>query len=131
MPNWQILIVNKYPDITDKKELLKKHRKSMRVLDSTLNQRVPGTVIKVGKRKYDKLYYRSYREENAEYYRQYNEYHRQTHYLQIRTKARKKVECECGCVGKRCSITYHINSKKHTKLINEKLISYIYTLYYH
>jgi hypothetical protein len=44
----------------------------MRVLDSTLNQRVPGTVTKVGKRKYDKLYYQSHREENAEYYREYN-----------------------------------------------------------
>jgi hypothetical protein len=39
----------------------------MRVLDSALNQRVPGTVIKVGKYKYDKLYYQSHREENAEY----------------------------------------------------------------
>ena len=30
--NWRILIVKRYPDITSKKELLKKHRKWMRVL---------------------------------------------------------------------------------------------------
>ncbi len=100
-------------------ELLKKHRKWIRVLGASLNQRVPGTVIKVGKRKYDKLYYQSHREENAKYYRDYEKYYRETHYLQIRTKARKNIECECGCIVKRSSMTYHIKSKKHLKLLKE------------
>ncbi len=91
----------------------------MRVLDSTLNQRVPGTVVKMGKRKYDKLYHETHREENAEYYREYIEYYRETPYLQIKTTARKNIECECGCVVKRCSMTYHIKSKKHIKIMNE------------
>jgi hypothetical protein len=117
--NWRIRIVKRYPDITSKKELLKKHRKWMRVLGASLNQRVPGTVIKVGKRKYDKLYYESHREENAEYYREYNKYYRETHYLQIKSKARKSIECECGCTIKQCSMTYHKNSKKHFSLLKE------------
>jgi hypothetical protein len=66
--NWRILVVKRYPDITSKKELLKKHRKWMRVLGASLNQRVPGTVVKMGERKNDKLYYKTHREENAEYY---------------------------------------------------------------
>jgi hypothetical protein len=68
---------------------------------------------------YDKLYYESHREENAEYYREYNKYYRETHYLQIKSKARKNVECDCGCTIKRCSMTYHKNSKKHLKLLKE------------
>ena len=118
--NWKIAVVKKYPDIEDKMELLKKHRKWMRVLDASLNKRVPGTVLKVGKRKYDKMYYQLHREKNVEYYRQYNEYYRQTHYIQIRTKARKQVECECGCIVKQCSIAYHIKSQKHIELMNDK-----------
>ncbi len=84
----------------------------MRVLDSTLNERVPGTVIK--------LCYETHREENAEYYREYKKYYRETHKLQIRTKARKNIECECGGVVKRCSMAYHKKSKKHLQLLKEK-----------
>jgi hypothetical protein len=38
----------------------------MRVLGATLNQRVPGSVIKVGKRKYDRLYYKMNRDQILE-----------------------------------------------------------------
>ena len=118
--NWKIAVVKKYPDISNKKELLKKHRKWMRVLDASLNKRVPGTVLKVGKRKYDKMYYQLHREKNAKYYHDYNKYYRESHYLQIKSKARKSIECECGCTIKRCSMTNHVKSKKHIKLMNDK-----------
>jgi hypothetical protein len=68
----------------------------MRVLGSTLNKRVPGSVIKVGKKKYDRLYYemnrdqlleksKIHRQQNIEYYRDYNKQYRETNYIDLQT----------------------------------------------
>jgi hypothetical protein len=73
----------KYDYITYKKHLLKKQRKWTRVLGTTLNPRVPGSVQKVGNRKYDRQYYemnrdqmlektKIHRKQKMEYYRDYN-----------------------------------------------------------
>jgi hypothetical protein len=117
-----VVIVKKYDYITDKKHLLTKQRKWMRVLGSTLNQRVPRSVKKVGKRKSDRLYYKMnrdqiiekskiHRKKNIEYYR-----YRETHYIQLKTKATKMIEC--GCMIRNDCLIRHRKSKRHTKLLN-------------
>ncbi len=51
--------------------------------------------------------------EKARLHRNHNiEYYRETHYLRLKTKARKRIACECGCMIIRNCLSKHRKSKK-------------------
>ncbi len=62
--NWLMVVVKAYPDITTKIELLTKESKWIKKLNATLNQAVPGKMLKLGKNEYDRQYSKQYRELN-------------------------------------------------------------------
>ena len=73
--NWSMVVVKAYPDITNKMELLAKETKWLKKLNATLNQRVPGKKLTLGKveygRQYSKQYYSNNKDKVAEYSKQY------------------------------------------------------------
>ncbi len=95
----------------------------MRVLGASLNQRTPGNVIKVGKRKYDRLYFkmnrdqlleksRIHRRQTIETYSKYNKQYREINYIQLKTKARKRIESEISCMIRNDCPARHNKIKK-------------------
>ena len=60
-------------------------------------------------------YYQLNQDTIKEKEKKYRELNRDT----INENARQKVKCECGCEIKRFSISYHKQSNKHIKLMND------------
>ena len=93
-----MVAIKAYPDITSKLQLLNKERKWMKKLNATLNQIVPGNLLKLGKTEYDKQCAKQYR---------------------IKNKLLEKIKCECGCMTSRNHIERHRKSKKHQDKMND------------
>jgi hypothetical protein len=98
-----MILVKKYPHVADNQELLMKERKWITRLKATLNKRVPGAVLELGKTEYHKQRYKQYRELNKD---------------KIKQNAREKTQCDCGCMISRDCISRHRKTKKHKDNIN-------------
>ncbi len=66
---------------------------------------------------------RLHRNHNIEYYREYTKHYRETHYLRLKTKARKRIACECGCMIIRNCLSKHRKSEKNLKYEKFELTS--------
>ncbi len=62
---------------------------------------------------------RLHRQQNIEYYREYNKHYRENNDIQLQTKARKMIECECGCIVRNDCLVRHTKSLKHIKLMRK------------
>ena len=116
--NWNFLILENYP-CRNKEQLLFKERYWFEKLGPMLNERYP-----VRSEDENKEYNKQYREKNIEkekerrkqYYevnkekeKQYYEKNRE----KILEKGKEKVECPCGSIVNRSSLSQHKKSQKH------------------
>jgi len=99
--NWEVVMLEEYPECRSGEELLKYEREHMEMLGATLNKRVPGRT--------DKEWCKDNKEEISVKKREY--WHKNK--KEICAKKREKVECEfCGCMSSKCNIVRHQRSKK-------------------
>jgi hypothetical protein len=99
--NWQVVMVEEYPECKSGEELLKYEREHMEMLRATLNKVVIGRTQK------------EYQEDNKEKISVKNKEYREKHKEEINSKKREKVECEfCGSQSSRIHIRRHQKSKK-------------------
>jgi hypothetical protein len=128
---WSMILIKKYPHVVDNQELLMKERKWITKLNATLNKRVPCALLELGKTEYGKQYFKEYSKLNKNKLLEYSKHHyeknkdKKLEYNKQRYEKNKehlteKIKCECGCTIKRCSMTYHIKTKKHIKLMTDK-----------
>ena len=79
-----------------------------------------------------KQYCETHKEQVKEKWKQYRETHKEeikenkkqyyeTHKEEIKEKNIQKVECECGCIIPKHSLINHKKTRKHLKLLNEKV----------
>jgi len=129
--NWDIVMVEEYPECKSGEELLKYEREHMEMLNARLNKQVPSRTpeeyrednrekINVRSREYHQKHKeeqnaknREYREKNKEKLnancREWHEKNKDEH----NAKKREKVECEfCGCMSSKGNIVRHQKSKK-------------------
>ncbi len=134
--NWAMVLIKKYPEVKDMFELNHKERKWMRKLEATLNKNKPCNLLEIGTTEYAKRYNKQYNERNKlkliDYHKQYrndnkeknNEYkqqYREQNREEINQRRREKIQCECGCIVSRGSISIHNTSKKHKQLMNTNI----------
>ena len=65
-------------------------------------------------------YNKQYREQNRDEIREYKKQYYEQHRDEINKKALQKVTCECGGDVVKCSLSRHLKTKKHNRLM-EKL----------
>lgn len=99
--NWEVVMLEEYPECKSGEELLKYEREHMEMLGATLNKVVIGRTMKEwcedNKGKLQ-VYFQEYRENNKD---------------EIRVKAREKVKCDfCGSMISKSNIKQHQRSKK-------------------
>jgi hypothetical protein len=106
---WSMILVKKYPHVVDNQELLKKERKWITRLKATLNKRVPGAFLELGKTEYHR------QDKVIEYKKQWGKQYR----IKNKEHLTEKIKCECGCMIRRSNISNHRKSKKHIRLMNQ------------
>ena len=117
---WSMILVKKYPHVVDNQELLKKERKWITRLKATLNQKVPGNLLKLGKTEYDKQYRELNRDKITEYSKQHSKQYYSNNKEQIKAHQLEKIKCECGCLISRANISAHRKTQKHTDSMNNQ-----------
>ena len=129
--NFFIELIEKCP-CNDKDELRRKEGEYIRELNPLFNKNIPGRPKKEYQKEYrenNKDYIKQlkhqYRENNQDKILQYRENNRehinQTHKKHYEEVGKQPIECECGCNTTRKNLTRHKQSKKHNKLMNDKL----------
>ena len=119
--NWSMVLVREY-ETTSKQKLKRKERKYIDKLGATLNKVVPS---RTKKERYD-----NNRDEilqkNRELYKQNKQHESERKKLfyeknkeRILQRQAERVECECGYITRRASMSRHKSSEKHTRLMNE------------
>jgi|SRR5210317_110319 len=103
--NWEVVMLEEYPECKSKDELLKYEREHMEMLGATLNKVVIGRPRKEWEEKY--------RENNREQINRSAQKYRQNNKEEINAKRAVKVECEfCGSMISKGYIAKHQRTKK-------------------
>ena len=136
--NWTMVLIREYPNITNKKQLLKKERKYIERLNATLNKVVPGRtdkqyyndnrekILEKHKKYYInnaerlKKYQKDYYEQNLEYVKGYRKDISKRYREKKRERICERIECDCGCIISRSNLAIHKKSQKHKDLMNEQ-----------
>ena len=117
--NFEMVLVAKCP-CNDKKELHAKEFEYQQLFDANLNARNavadPQYLKKYYLQNFEKISEKSkiYSEKNREKIKE----NRKKNDEKNREKNQEKVECECGCIVARWSLTRHRKSPKHLKLMS-------------
>ena len=106
--NWQIIMIKKYTKCESKQQCLKKERKYIEKLNTTLNRNIPGRTQK------------EYQESKREYYIQYFKQYHQKNKVEQQIKKSIAINCECGSIVTKTHIARHRKSKKHLKLLQQQ-----------
>jgi len=136
--NWDMIMIKKYTKCESKLQCLKKERRYIEKLNTTLNITKPLRTVK------------EYREDNKEILKQKTKIYREKNKEKIKEKGKKywinnkveitkrrnvyreknkekikqykneKIKCECGLFIGRTSIARHRKSKKHLKLLQQQ-----------
>ncbi len=126
--NWSMVLIREYPNITNKKLLVRKERKYIDRLNATLNKVIPGrtdneyyndnreVIIENHKNYYIKNaeriknYQKDYNQQNFEYVKgrrkEYHKLYREAN----RQRICEKIECDCGCFISRANLAIHKKS---------------------
>ena len=136
--NWSMVLIREYPDITNKKQLVKKERKYIDRLNATLNKVIPGRTDKEYYNdnhedilEYHKNYYIKHADRIKKYQKDYNKQNfeyvkgRRKEYHKLYREANRqriceKIECDCGCFISRANLAIHKKSNKHKDLMNDQ-----------
>jgi len=129
--NWEVVMIEEYPECKSGEELLKYERGHMEMLNARLNKQVIGRThkewrednkdeIRVKKREYHQKHkeehnakHREYHEKNKEEQNAKRREYHENHKEQENAKRREKVECEfCGSIVSKGNIVRHQKSKK-------------------
>ena len=132
--NWEVVMVEEYPECRSGEELLKYERDHIEMLGATLNKVVIGRTqkeyrednkeeIRVKKREYHEknreekcAKMREYWQKNKENQNVKQREYRQKNKEKICAKAREKVKCDfCGCMSSKTNIARHQKTKKCLK----------------
>jgi hypothetical protein len=107
-----------------KEQLEKREGEIMREIKSTLNKCIPGSPKVTKQQYYDpdkyKNYYIEHREEILERHKEYNKTYCRKPENRVKSTqyAKEKIECICGCIVRRDSLSTHKTTSKHNKLMN-------------
>jgi hypothetical protein len=107
---WSMILVKKYPHVADNQELLMKERKWITRLKATLNKRVPGAFLELGKTEYHR------QDKVIEYKKQWGKQYR----IKNKEHLTEKIKCDCGCMIRRSNLVRHKNSKKHKEYMSNE-----------
>jgi len=107
---WDMQPYSKYP-CNSKLELTIEEERVRQVLKADMNNNACWTGLT--EKEYGKYYRDQHKGENKEYMKQYVEQNKN----KINEQRSQKVTCECGCVVAKWSLSKHLKSKKHLKLI--------------
>src|SRR5210317_597352 len=102
--NWEVIMVEEYPQCKSVEELLKYEREHMEMLGATLNKVVIGRTHK------------EWREDNKEKCNAISKKYHEKNKEELNSKAREKVKCEfCGSMCSKRNIVRHQKSQKCLK----------------
>ena len=116
--NWEVVKIENY-DCNCSEDLCKRERELFEELKPTLNKNRP--IISV---KETKEYQKEYRKTNNHYWKDYQKDYQREYRESNRDKINKrnaeKVQCECGTVVRKGSLSTHRKSDKHEKLLQQQ-----------
>ena len=121
--NWDIVLI-KYCPGQDRHELEREERTYTEQLKATLNLNKVALTPKE-REIYLKEYVKDFRERHPEYSKDYYIKHpdyNKTYYTANKERLNEKILCECGGSYARACKTQHTNTKKHKKLMDNKII---------
>lgn len=124
--NWQIVLIKYFPCV-DRLELEQEERKITEELKATLNKNC-ARLTEEEKKDYHKLHNEKFIKEHPTYYKDLYDNNKEEikekqkiNYEKNKLHLNEKVECECGILYTRACKTNHQKSKRHNKLLLEKI----------
>jgi hypothetical protein len=120
--NWQMILIEEVP-CQNKKQLNRIEAKYIKELGAVLNCYIPcrtkEEIVEYYK-KYNKEYRQKNKEELDEYHKKYNKEYMQKNKEELYEKRKQKIECNCGSVVTKASLSRHKKSIKHQQWEQEQ-----------
>ena len=108
-------------EVETKQEALELERTYIKLLGPTLNKRIPGKYLEMGRKEYDKEHNKHYREDNKEKIKEYYEANKEQLKKQMREINSQKIICpHCNIEFMKGGKTMHIRTKKHQQNIQKQ-----------